>query len=150
MDVKLTFQRNRVSDCGCVGDKKKCQELIWYTAMWLSDRVTSNLPGITLPCSLLAKCQCPTLAPIIHRLIPPGSAQRSHRASKVQTLQVGLKGERTEATHLSGQGERVIGFVFHLRIRRVFLARCPSGPVTHSSADPWPLETKNKQRLAAF
>lgn len=40
--------------------KKKSQKLVWNIATWLSDRLTSNPAGITLPCSLLAKCQCPT------------------------------------------------------------------------------------------
>lgn len=39
---------------------KKCQQLIWYTATWLSDWLTYNPTGVTLPCSLLAKCQRPT------------------------------------------------------------------------------------------
>lgn len=39
---------------------KKCQQLIWYTATWLSDRLAYNPTGVTLQHSLLAKCQGPT------------------------------------------------------------------------------------------
>ena len=39
---------------------KKCQQLIWYMATWLSDRLAYNPTGVTLPRSLLAKCQRPT------------------------------------------------------------------------------------------
>lgn len=63
MDVELTFRTERARvTAGVILIKKfkKCQRLIWYTATRLSDRLTYNPTGVTLPCSLLAKCQRPT------------------------------------------------------------------------------------------
>ena len=51
------FRSERVRVTAGIKKIKKCQRLIWYTSTRLSHGLTYNPTGVTLACSLLAKCR---------------------------------------------------------------------------------------------
>lgn len=154
MDVELTFCCERVSvTVGVImmKKKKKCQQLIWYTATWLRDRLTYNPTGVTLPISLLAKCQHPTWL-VSYTVWYPQAALRD--TTKVQrsklTFPVSLKAIVQSSTYVTcRQVTWLYFFAWRLTFFSYNIYQDPLLKYQNSSAVPSPLRVK-EQRLDIF